>query len=249
MMADSTGLAMDRSFRILEMFRVERRGLRAAEIQRKIDCPKSSLNIILKGLVSLGYLNHDPVERSYFPSVRLRQLGDWILGALARGSPVQRAAAELRDRIDDTVVVSAKAELALEVALVEASNRPIALQLLIGTRLSLWSTAVGCAHLMSLSDRAIKQLHDIAGKQGRAPPELDDVMNRVMKARSVGYAVSFGSVIPDLAAIACPLLNQDGPVALVLSVGGPIQRVKQNWEFTASQLCRTARSLRQVGHI
>lgn len=240
-MGDDAGLALKRSFQILEIFHEQKRPLKATDLQRIMACPKSSLMLVLKGMVTLGYLNHDGTSRTYFPSVRLQQVSEWIVEAITRGPALRRAAVELRDKVNETVVISAKSHDDMEVAIVEASHRPIMLQLPVGSRLRLWSTAVGCAYLMQKRDSEVRQMYAARLRDDPAIPPLDDVLARVRAARSAGFAMSIGTAIPDLAALACPLTVREHQLALVLSVGGPIRRVRENWRFLADRLVETAR--------
>lgn len=236
-MSSATSLTLSRSFQILECFERSRRPLRAADLQEEVSCPKSSLNVILKGMVELGYLHYDRRSRSYFPSLKVQFFGDWILSTVTRGPHLQRVARQLRNKVDETVVISVKVSNYLEVAVVETSSKPISLQLPIGTRFGLWNTAVGIAFLMSQSNTEIKRLHQIDQRSStEPPPALSEVMEHVAQGRAVGCAIAYGSVVPDLGALAAPLKLEASHPAIVLSVGGPIARVKEQEAYLADRL-------------
>lgn len=239
-MSGSVGLGLDRCFRIMELFREKQTPLSASDIQSALACPKSSLNLILRGMCDLEYLHRDPRTRTYFPSVQFQKLGDWILPTITRGPRLQALAAELRNQIEETVLVTVKGDNCMEVAVVETSAKPIALQVPVGTRFDIFGTAVGVAYLMNQKDRDIERLYDHARRANGLDLTLDDVGKHVTTARNVGYAIAFGSVVPELAALAVPLKLETGHQPLVLSVGGPIERIKANWARLSTHLRRAA---------
>lgn len=243
------GLSLLRAFAIFRAFQNAKRPLGVSDLMGALDCPKSSLNLILKGLVSLGFLNHDARHRTYFPSLSFQHLGDWILDSLTQGANVREIARGLRNAVEETVLVSAKVDTFLEVTIVESSSKVIALQVSEGTRLDLWSSAVGCGFLMSQTDAEIKRLYKSGKTTMNDRPALDDVMRRVKKARANGYALSFGAVIPDVGAIARPLPISGGHHPLVLSVGGPVNRIKKNWQSVADELLKATHAYQKSPEI
>ncbi len=66
-----------RVFELLELFESECRPLRVGEIVQRLDMPQSSVSMLLKTLAARGYMDFDPQERTYCPSVRVAFLADW----------------------------------------------------------------------------------------------------------------------------------------------------------------------------
>src|SRR4051812_27531129 len=71
-----------RVLEVFELFERERRPCALNEICAALDYPQSSGTVLLKSLVSRGYLSYDRSARTYFPSLRLASLGEWVGPAL-----------------------------------------------------------------------------------------------------------------------------------------------------------------------
>src|SRR5947209_2873143 len=71
-----------RVIEIFEFFEASREPRSLKEIINHLQYPQSSSTVLLKNLVSMGYLSYDCRLRKYFPTPRLGRLGDWVSGAL-----------------------------------------------------------------------------------------------------------------------------------------------------------------------
>ena len=74
-----------RVFEVLELFDRERRPLSLKEMCAALRLAPSSGAALLKSLVALGYLDYDRGTRSYFPTMRIAFLGQWVDEALFGG--------------------------------------------------------------------------------------------------------------------------------------------------------------------
>src|SRR3546814_3353376 len=70
--------------RILEYFDSVQREACVSVISRTLKWPQSSTSVLLKSLVSLGYLQNDRFRRTYRPTHRVCLLGNWVDPALVR---------------------------------------------------------------------------------------------------------------------------------------------------------------------
>lgn len=240
-MTNNSNISITRLFEILELFAIERRPMTAAEIQDRTGCPRSSLNLLLRGLVSLGYFTFHKKTAGYFPSVKVERLGAWILPTVLSDSAVGKLLDALRKSTMETVILSMRSDLDMEVLQVATSHQAIGLNIREGFRFPIWSTAVGQAALATLNSADITRLYR------RAPSgcklSLNDVRRAAQKVREHGYAVSYGSVLEDVGAIAAPLPVTFSGRELVLSVGGPEQRVRCREQELAKTLLDTISNL------
>src|SRR3546814_16884099 len=51
----------------------------AEEVRRTLGYPQSSTPILLRSLASLGYLNYEPLNRTFRPTIRVALLGAWLV--------------------------------------------------------------------------------------------------------------------------------------------------------------------------
>lgn len=71
-----------RAFEILEYFKLNQQRRSMSEIASDLGYPQSSTTVLLKTLLSLGYLSYDRQEHAYFPTPKLTALGEWVPTAL-----------------------------------------------------------------------------------------------------------------------------------------------------------------------
>src|SRR6056297_1131579 len=69
----------DRVMSIMEFFRERRRPATAREIANALDIPRSSVNVLLRSQITMGYLRYDEQTLTYFPTLKLFQLGSWLI--------------------------------------------------------------------------------------------------------------------------------------------------------------------------
>ncbi len=65
----------DRAMAIMEFFRERRRPATAREIASALSIPRSSVNVLLRSQIQVGYLRYNEQNLTYFPTLKLFQLG------------------------------------------------------------------------------------------------------------------------------------------------------------------------------
>lgn len=231
-------LATKRLFQMLELFRESQHPLSAGDIAEHLDCPKSSLNVLLRDMTALGYMTIDRKKRTYFPSPKLQHMSDWILDAIIRDPRLLAMIRDLREKTDETVVLSMRNDLEMEAVKVETSSQAISLTVQAGFRFPMWTSAVGHAMLAVLPSQELARLHDRATRQLDIPA-LDAIRGQLDEVRRRGCAISYGTVLSDVGAIAAPLTDAFGAQDLVISLGGPKQRVHAREQALVNILCRS----------
>lgn len=234
-----------RAFEIVEVFATERRRMTATEIGDILGYPKSSMNVLLKSLVAQGYLSCHPQDITYFPTLRLTQLGDWIPAALFGSDALVNTLEGLRDRTNETVTLTMATGMTMRVLRVLLGKHPIALQLSEGYVFPIVGTAVGSAYLSSLGPDALeaflKRYADQAPRTAR--PDLAGVRARVEAARTAGYVAAYDAVLDDTGAIAVPLVSADLAETLVVAVAGLGARIKRHEAGIVRELMKWTRTI------
>lgn len=238
-----------RAFEIVEAFRSERKRLTAAQLGAMLNYPRSSLSVLLKSLVAQGYLSYAEHEQSYFPTLKLTHLGEWVPGALFGASEALSLLADLRTRTRETVTLTMAAGLHMRLLTALTGTHPIGLQLDEGTLFPIFGSGVGTAWLSTLGDEAIAGLHQrarAAAARGRVP-DLAGVLAAVAIVRRNGYCAMHDAVVPDAGAIAMPFSAPDYGEALVVAVAGLSHRVRANEETIARDLKRYIAAMTSPG--
>jgi len=103
-----------RVFEVLELFGRERRPLSLKQVCAAFGYAPSSGAALLKSLVMLGYLDYDRRTRSYFPTMRLAQLGAWVESALFGDGRVLKLMLRLHRETGETVMLATQSDLSAQ---------------------------------------------------------------------------------------------------------------------------------------
>lgn len=217
----------DRVLALLELFRTERRPLGAREIASRLAIPRSSVTVLLRGLVAQGYLRFDRERGAYFPTLRVALLSTWLTQGLIDDPGIVAAMATLSITTQETICLWADAGNQLQIIRVVASPQPIALAMTAGGSAPIVSTAVGMA-MLSLRDAkavadAVSRHNREATRITRFDPAL--VMAEWRAAVTAGHVAAYNRWLPDAGAVAVGFRPRGGE-PLVLAVGGPVFRIR-----------------------
>lgn len=226
-MSDLT-LSLSRLSALLDLYARERRPLSSAEIGAALAAPRSSVAALLKALVELGWLGHDRRASTYMPTARFATLGQWVLEEALLSPALLEAVQALQAETGETVSLSVPNDLALEVVHVTGPDTGIRLVIDVGRRLTIWGTALGTAYLTTVADPTIRSMYRRSEERGEPPAvPLRNVLSAVRQAREAGVAYVESAVIPDVAACSAALPEGAARRPLIVSVGGPVQRVAE----------------------
>lgn len=236
-MADLT-LSLQRLAALFELFARERQPLSSAAICMALDAPRSSVAALLKALAQLGWLAHDRRAATYLPTAKFSMLGVWVLEGALMPPALLAAVHELQVATGETVSLSAPADLGLEVLHVAGPDIGIRLVIRVGGRLPLWGTAIGTAYLTTVSDPTIRSMYRRSEAAGEMPRvSLRAVLAAVRRTReNGGLAFAESAVVPDVTALSAPLPAGVAPRTLVISVGGPLHRMRARRALIESEM-------------
>nr|WP_310525166.1 helix-turn-helix domain-containing protein [Polymorphobacter sp.] len=218
-----------RAIEILEVFAIERRRLTLAQVGGLLDYPKSSLGVLLKSLLAQGYLSFLPTDLSYFPTLKVSALGDWIPSALF-GNELLPMLQDLRDATGETVTVTTPAGQNMRCLRVLLGTHRIALQLDEGTTFPIIGSAVGAGYLAALNKAEYDAFMARARspKSGFDPKDVDQTDRMVKTARKRGYAAAYDSVTDDAGAVAIALPTSIFGDPIVIAVAGLSNRIQRS---------------------
>jgi DNA-binding IclR family transcriptional regulator len=206
-----------RTIEIFEVFAETHRPASASEMARHLGAPLSSTSVLLAGLARLGYLEQDPGDRSYRPTLRVMLLGGWLQDRLLL--TLRRFAVEPR----------------LEKERMRAGMlRPI-------TR-----AAVGKALLMLKPDEEVARLllranaeeRDAAHRVSRGTFLAD-----LHRSRERGWTESAGSMRAGLSVLAMPLPPLPDQPSLAIGIGGEHAGIEARQEELVRALQEVCRLL------
>jgi DNA-binding IclR family transcriptional regulator len=245
-MQNSQVKSATRAIEILEYFKRVRQPRAMSEIAVALGYPQSSTTVLLKTLVTLGYLNFDRSDRLYFPTPKVTSLGDWIPRALFGTSRVLDALRDVHAATGETVSIGTRNDVYLQYVQIIQSVHALRFHVDEGTLRPLTQSAVGWMLLSTLPDDKIDNIvrrANIATPKASERVKIGDMMERVREIRQTGYC--WTENVPFLGGgticVLLPISIQNQPV--VLGLGGAAERIRVNRDRYLAALQRAAKSV------
>jgi DNA-binding IclR family transcriptional regulator len=220
----------------------------ASAIARDLDLPRSSVYHLLAVLRDQGFVVHLADERRYGLGVAAFELGS----AYSRQAPLQRLARQLLVRLVDATRHNAHLAVlhgrdVLYVIEERAPGRP-PLVTDVGVRLPAQLTASGLAMLASLPPQQVRALFPsrdaFVQRHGVGPTTLPGLRAVLTGVRRDGFALEDGTVTPDFASVAAPVLDHTGHPVAGVAVTYPAEEVTAHQrQAIVEQVIRTATDL------
>jgi DNA-binding IclR family transcriptional regulator len=208
--------------RLLELFARRHSPLSSQEIAEALGTSRSTTASLLK-------------------SARFANWSRWLLDIRWLDPRLAALADRLQRDCGETVSISAIGDLAVEVVYVSAQSGGIRLVIEVGQTLPLLHSAIGWAHCTTLPDATIASLASRSQLRLQERVDLREVRREVRLARERGYAFADSAVISAYAA-ALPTPLSLRP--LVLSVGGPSERIAKLGDSLPQKLLAAVESTR-----
>jgi DNA-binding IclR family transcriptional regulator len=219
-----------RALEILELFSNVRKSLSSTEVGFMLGYPKSSANVLLKCLTDLGYLTLDPLSMQYFPTLRSTALGEWIPSALYGLGDAGAMLQEVHDLTGETVTLSMRTGMSMRFIRVLPGKFSISLRMEEGSLAPLMGSSVGAAFLGTRTPDEVQLLARSAAAMARtrtARLAIEHALEEIARSRKRGYSVIYGSMFPDIGAVAMALPPASDGNVLVMSVGGLDHRIRR----------------------
>lgn len=235
------GAAMDvqpvksayRALEVLETFRVIKAPLTLSEIGAAMSCPLSSMHMLLHSLVAQGYLFHDRVRRTYWPSPRVALLGSWMSDERVEVDKWLPAMTELAARTGETAMLGQRNGLHVQYIHGIVGPRGSPFTIPIGSLRPMFRTAIGLVLASKLADqdaRAMLRGCNIAETDRALRVPEEDAMQLLEDCRAKGYAFSHGTNTAGAAQIAVAIASRPGHPDLALAVGGTLPSIEAESE-------------------
>ena len=219
----SAGRVLD----ILEWFARARRPATIQALASALDLPHSSATALLNSLKRRGYLDHDPVARTFVPNAGLLALTGWLA---ADDTPMGRmlaAMASVRDAAQEGVLLASLDGDRVRYDQVLLSPAPLQMALEPGLRVPVHRTAAGIVLLGTMAPtRCLGTVaRSVAADADGERFPVDVVLDAVAAARARGWHESRGSMSRGLSVVATLAGELPGLGPVAIGVGGPTERI------------------------
>jgi DNA-binding IclR family transcriptional regulator len=219
-----------RVFEVLEFFSERQSAASADEVRRALGYPQSSTSVLLRSLVSLGYLTYEPYYRRFRPTIRIALLGAWLVEEAGRDRNPTKMMRNLSAATGDMIILGTEHGLdAVYLKVLQATN-PVRFHMRQGARRPICMTAIGRALLSTKSDKkiaAIVRRLNAEREAGVAPLSTNEILDAIGEGRELGYFVTRGTVTPGGGVIALPIGNPVDEPPLAIGIGAPIDRIEK----------------------
>jgi len=237
-MSESVVKSAARVLEVFEYFSNRRSSASVSDVCSALGYPQSSTSVLLKSLLSLGYLSYDVSTRRYLPTQRVALLGSWIHETTG-GLPALME--ELSNVVNETVVLAQQNGLYVQyIQVVEAHNgsRP---HLPIGTRRPLTRTASGRVLLSLMSDAQILRiLRRLNSQEERPENRVDEreLLSAITQMRQTGFTTTENTMTRGVGSVATFAPQLPGQPPLALAVVVPVDRLRKSRETIMAAMKR-----------
>ncbi len=220
-----------KAFQILDMFQADRSTWTQAELVRATDLNRSTVNRLVRFLVSRGYLNQNSNTGRYSLGLGLIELGMRASAGFELRTVCQTAMTYLANKIHETVVLSAfdpSSCTAICVDQIEGQHEGLRVFERIGSTFPLHAGAAPRAILAFLSqDQQAECLKgELAKITENTQIDLEHITQLISETRERGYAISWEETFEGTAGLAAPILGIQDLAIGSLAVALPINRAK-----------------------
>jgi DNA-binding IclR family transcriptional regulator len=219
--------ALSRGIRVLRAFRLGDSALTNGDLAERTNIPKPTISRITATLTDLGCLNYVEALEAYKlggASIAIGHVASANFDLLQSARPLMQGLAE-----DSGLTVAIGTLEKNRMLYMEACQGPalIALQLKVGSRLPLFTSAMGRAYLAMLNRDSREQLAEKYGPTNRIEREnsLRAVDRACVELDKQGFCVVAGEWYPDINGLAAPVRAIEGN--FVLDCGGPAYTLTQ----------------------
>ncbi|MBN9567243.1 IclR family transcriptional regulator [Parvibaculum sp.] len=207
-----------RVLEIFEYFDEVRRPVTIQDVAQALSYPHSSTAALLKSLVSLGYLEHDDQGRTFFPSIRISLLGNWVEAEALPIRNVRRLMRRLSADTGCTIILAARLGDHAQYIKVIQGTSPIRFHVKPSTRRMLAFSTIGRVLLSELplpeARRLIQDALAAMPERRASTQEIEDELQRIRKR---GFALYSDLVTPGATMLAMPIPT--GPSGRPVAIG------------------------------
>ncbi|GIT91605.1 IclR family transcriptional regulator [Jannaschia pagri] len=198
------------------------------EVNARLGLPKPTIHRLFSTLLDEGFLQRDIGGRAYLPGARLRRLAGGVLSSAQIQTARKSILTQLSHSIGETCNIALpEGDRMVYLERVE-TEWPLRIQLPPGTRVPMYCTASGKMFLSTLSPRTLETYLDTTELEAQTPDTYTDrasLESALATIRRRGHSEDRGEFMPDMVAVAVPILDPNNRLLATLSVHAPTQRM------------------------
>lgn len=223
--------ALSRGLDVLSCFRSGSRLLGNQDISERCRLPKSTVSRLTYTLTKLGYLHYVKESGKYRLGTATLALGSAVLGRFEVRDLARPLMQELADATGTSVALGARQRLSMVCVEVCKGNAVLSLNMEVGMRLPLATSAIGRSYLAVCGETERADLLDqLKELDHLAWPALKQGIDKSLAAyQELGVCYSFGEWQPDVNGIAVGFRPGNGLPPMAINCGAPAFKVSQEF--------------------
>ena len=231
MSEEKTANAVERTFSILELVAESTNGLSNSDISRRLKVPKSSASYILRVMENRGYLIRAD-DGKYRLGLRLMSLSR---GQIAHADVREVAKPVLeqflrKSRMSEAHLAVLDSGRAVYVEKVEVENSFIKMDIWVGHRLPVHTTAIGKVLVANLTDAEIEKILTMRGMEKKTRKSITSrakFLQEIVKVREYGVAIDNEENSVSVRCLAAPVYDANGAIVAALGTSSTILQLDE----------------------
>ena len=213
---------------MFEYFQLRQTPLTLSDICSTLAYPASSASVLLKSLVSLGYLDYNKTERNYMPTMKIADIGGWVQNVVLGDGRIAQAMNDLSEQFGETVTLAVQSDLYAQYLYLIQSRRPIWYPIPIGTLRPLTGSGSGLMMLSRMRDVDVRKIVKRINfhRLDKRKPTAADVISQLRRCREYGYIFSKHLIEQGAGGISVLLDDRRFGRSYALGVHGPVDRLE-----------------------
>ena len=243
---DRNTKSAQRVFEVLELFAEHRIPLSLKEIAQACGYPTSSAAALLKSIARLGYLDYEKATRTYFPTMRLFEVGAWVEDQVFVEDGIRDQLERMSELTEETITLAARSDLHTRYVYAVQSQLPLSYRVDIGRTRLLAKSGLGWMLISEESDADIARLvRRMNARLDLNEPKIDltALMRRIEEARRNGMIYQRNLIVEGAGGISFLLRQRFQGRALALGVHGPVGRLEGKLSAIIAEMKRYSAAL------
>jgi len=213
----------ERVLKLFEYFAADQQPANIKQLSEALSMPQSSTSMLVKNLVALGYLEYRVKSRTYWPTLRLALLGDWMTSGLNLRMPFVNACQAIAETCGEVTFLAIQNGIFSQYVLVLDPALSHSMHIESGIMRPLTRTSTGICFLSRLTGEEIGRITRRINSEITVDDfkrSERDVIDDVNMMRRDGYFHADGFMEPGIASIAKLAENVGDTMPLAIAVGG-----------------------------
>lgn len=255
MSENTSSNAVERALSILEMVAESSNGLSNSDLSRRLKIPKSSASYILRVLEKRDYLQRGPAGK-YRLGLKVMSLTGGASAHLDIREIAKPVLADFlqKSRLPEAHIAVLDNGRAVYVEKVESESSFIKMDIWVGHRLPVHTTAIGKVLVSSLPEEEILKILELRGmekKTRRSITSTQKFLREAGRVRTYGFAVDDEENAEGVRCIAAPIFDAAGSVIAALGTSSIVMHIDETHLPKIIELVKksAARVSRQMGFI